>query len=237
MIQAKGTGLQSRPFQTDIKYDENGRPVQLDFFKEIVYKENGITGTGTLRNPFSLISCDLLLKNGRPAVWVASYYCDSSRQSETRKVSLGKFRQDGDTLTLESMVYLEPGHELTGVCTIRWITDKSGRLKKQIRTEEGENTAYMSIVYQYDEKHPCTDIPTAYFVCRSQPEELLLLLSGHLPGMLRNMPSRFDFEGSPAKSLDVVNEYATDGVCTGSLLKDGNTTVSEIRFGYEAKGD
>lgn len=237
VIQVKGTDLQSRSFQTDIKYDENGRPVQLDFFKEIVYKENGISGTGTLLNPFSLISCDLLLKNGQPAVWVASYYCDSLRQSETMKVSLGNFRQDGDTLTLESMVYLEPGHELTGVCTTRWITDKTGRLKKRIRTEEGENTTHTSVVYHYDEKHPCMDIPTAYFVSRSQPEELFLLLNGQLSGMLRNMPSRLDFEGSPGKSLEVVNEYDKDGTCIGSLLKDGKKTVSEIRFEYETKQD
>lgn len=237
IVQVKGTDMQSRPFQTDIKYDENGRPVQLDLFKEIVYKENGISGTATLRNPLSLINCDLLLKNGQPAVWVASYYCDSLRQSETMKVSLGKFRQDGDTLVLESMVYLEPGHELTGVCTTRWITDKTGRLKKRIRTEEGENTTHTSVVYHYDEKHSCTDIPTAYFVWRSQPEELLLLLSGHLPGMLRNMPSRLDFEGSPEKSLEAVNEYDGEGACIGSLLKDGNKTVSEIRFEYETKPD
>lgn len=219
-------------------YYPDGRLAQVDFI-HFSYTDSSIVAQcdSTPPNAQNIRHCELVSKPGQPITLLLDYYLVEGRDQGS--YSKGEVTYS-DSLTSLELSHYSPGYETPAVEHLNWHTDKDGFLTSYdnsfIDYEGTPVSARTTSTYDPASKLTSQDILIlAFYMASASFEDLMLMMGGYLPGMLKDIPTRVEMSGSYIKDTvrtKVIPTFDANGRCISSKMTSNTNSNSIITLEY-----
>lgn len=218
-------------------YDGQGRLARVDFF-HFGYEEGKVIALcdSVNINERAIRHCQVITKAGEPIKMLVDYYQIPSRAG---------FRSEGVITSTDSLVTLVlnhyiPGYEQPFNETLKWMMNPEGLLmgREVTYTRPDGLSATNEMVYEYDPASKMKEqdlLPLAFYMQPSSVEDLVMVVAGYLPGMLKDVPTKvkvIEADGKQIFSSEMTPSFDEKGRCNGSKMMVDGDLMSTINIEY-----